>query len=101
MIRNRIIIILIMILLMPSAAYLEAAEQEVVMEIKGMTCLLCPLAVKKALKKVDGVSNVKVSYEKGEALFTVEETVADKVLINAVKKAGAYNGKIIKRKSKE
>jgi mercuric ion binding protein len=31
------------------------------------TCPVCPITVKKALSKVDGVSKVEVSYEKKEA----------------------------------
>ena len=34
-------------------------------KIKGMTCNHCVMAVTKALKEIDGISNVKVDLAKG------------------------------------
>jgi len=74
------------------------AEQQVVMEIEGMTCALCPLAIKRSLTKVPGVSEVNVSFEEKKAHLTVEDAVTDETLEEAVRKAGAYRGKVIERK---
>lgn len=51
-----------------------AAPQTVTLEVSGMTCSTCPITVKKALTKVDGVQQAKVSYEKREALVTFDDS---------------------------
>src|SRR5437667_10420048 len=40
-----------------------AATKTVTLNVPGMTCPTCPITIKKALNKVQGVSNVDVSYE--------------------------------------
>jgi len=44
-------------------------------KIKGMSCRHCVLAVSKALSAVDGVKDVRVDLEKGEASFEEERPV--------------------------
>lgn len=83
--------------LLLSAGYALAAQQ-VVMDIKGMTCELCPIAIKKSLEKVKGVKNVKVSFEEKKARLVAEDAATDKALEEAVGKAGGYSGKIVERK---
>ena len=57
-------------------------------KIKGMSCNHCVIAVTKALNGIDGLSNVKVSLEKGEASFDEAKPV-DRTLVNErIKKAG-------------
>jgi mercuric ion binding protein len=94
-------LVIIMALLLMSAVYVEAAEQKVVMEIEGMTCKLCPLAIKKSLSGVEGVEDVEVSLEEKKAWLTVEESVTNETLVDAVKKAGSFKGKVVERKIKE
>ncbi len=57
-------------------------------KIKGMSCNHCVAAVTKALGEIDGISNVKVSLEQGEAAFEEGKPVDDGTIKNAVKKAG-------------
>ncbi|HCP6936041.1 TPA: cation transporter, partial [Escherichia coli] len=40
-----------------------AATQTVTLAVPGMTCAACPITVKKALSKVEGVSKVDVGFE--------------------------------------
>jgi mercuric ion binding protein len=60
-----------------------AAPQTVTLEVPGMTCSTCPITVKMALMKVDGVQQAKVSYEKREAVVTFEdsETSVEKLML--------------------
>ena len=51
-----------------------AAVQTVTLDVAGMTCSSCPITVKKALTKVDGVQQVKTSFEKKEAVVTFDDT---------------------------
>ncbi len=90
-------IVLVTVLLLMTAINISAAEQNVVMEIKGMTCPLCPIAVKKSLTKIEGVRDVQVSLEEEKARLTVDESVIDATLIEAVKKAGSYKSKVVER----
>jgi periplasmic mercuric ion binding protein len=51
-----------------------AATQTVTLYVQNMTCAACPITVKKALSKVDGVSRIEVSLEKREAVVTFDDT---------------------------
>jgi mercuric ion binding protein len=53
-----------------------AAEQTVTLAVPGMTCAACPITVKAALNKVEGVQDVQVSYKQREARVTFEDTQA-------------------------
>jgi len=75
------------------------ADQLIIMEIEGMTCELWPLAIKKSLSAIEGVKDVKVSYEQGKAWMTVSESIENKILIDAVSRAGPYKSKVIERRS--
>lgn len=51
-----------------------AAQQTVTLDVPGMTCSTCPITVKKAVMKVDGVQQAKVSYERREAVVTFDDS---------------------------
>jgi mercuric ion binding protein len=66
-----------------------AASKTVTLNVPGMTCPACPITIKKALNKVDGVSKVEVSYEKKEARVTFDDAKTDtKALVKATTDAG-------------
>lgn len=68
---------------------LFAAEKIVTLDVKNMTCAMCPITVKKSLEKVDGVSAVKMSYDDKTALVTFDDaTTNDKILTEATTHAG-------------
>jgi periplasmic mercuric ion binding protein len=46
--------------------------ETVTLDVKNMTCALCPIIVKNALEKVPGVTNVKVDFEKKTAGVTFD-----------------------------
>ena len=50
-----------------------AAVQTVTLSVPGMTCAACPITVKKALSKVEGVNQVDVSFDKREAVVTFDD----------------------------
>ena len=50
-------------LVLSSVSVVAGAIKTVILEVQGMTCAACPITVKKALKKVPGVSVVKVDYK--------------------------------------
>lgn len=50
-----------------------AATQTVKLAVPGMTCASCPITVKKALSKVEGVSKTDVNFDKREAVVTFDD----------------------------
>lgn len=54
-----------------------AATKIVTLSVPSMTCAACPITVKKALIKVDGVTKTEVSFEKREAAVTFDDTKAN------------------------
>ena len=66
-----------------------AALQTVKLSVPGMTCAACPLTVKAALNKVDGVSQVDVSYPDREAVVTFDDSrTSVEALTDATTNAG-------------
>ena len=57
-------------------------------KVKGMTCNHCVMAVEKALNAIDGISDVKVDLDRGEASFEQDATVDIKAVHQAIAKAG-------------
>jgi len=57
-------------------------------KVKGMSCSHCVKAVTKALQAVDGVDQVKVSLETGEAAFEETMPVDMSVIKEKIRKAG-------------
>lgn len=50
-----------------------AATQTVTLSVPGMTCAACPITVKKAISKVEGVSKVDVTFETRKAVVTFDD----------------------------
>lgn len=50
-----------------------AAVQTVTLAVPGMTCAACPITVKKAISKVEGVSKIEVKFEQREAVVTFDD----------------------------
>lgn len=74
--------------LLPFAA-LAAAPQIVTLDVKNMTCAVCPITVRKALEKVPGVADVKVDFGARTATVTFDPDKANAgALINATMQAG-------------
>lgn len=71
------------------AAPVWAATQTVALAVPGMTCAACPITVKKALTKIDGVTKVEVSFENREAIVTFDDTKTNaQALTKATEDAG-------------
>lgn len=49
--------------LVGSTNVLAGELKTIALAVDGMTCSLCPITVKRALRKVEGVSEVNVKYE--------------------------------------
>lgn len=62
----------------------EKKTMEKTLEITGMMCGHCEMAVKKALEAVDGVESADVNHEKGTAVVTLSKEVSNDVLKKTV-----------------
>lgn len=71
------------------AAPAWATTQTVTLSVPGMTCAACPITVKHALSKVEGVSKTDVSFDKREAKVTFDDARAS---VQALMKATANAG---------
>ncbi|SCK37378.1 mercuric ion binding protein [Variovorax sp. HW608] len=60
---------------MPLAA-LAATPQTAVLDVKNMTCELCPVTVRKSLEKVPGVSQARIDFTRKTAtvMFDADKT---------------------------
>lgn len=67
-----------------------AATQTVTLFVPGMTCAACPITVKKALVKVDGVQKVEVSYEKLAAVVTFDDKKTNVQKLTQATEAAGY-----------
>ena len=69
------------------------ADKIAVIDVEGMTCPLCTVAVKHSLKKTPGVIKAKVKLNTKQATVRFKDDINESILLDAVKKAG-YKGKI-------
>ncbi len=87
---NKSIVTLVASTLLAAAiAPVSAATRTVTLSVPGMTCTACPITVKKALMKVEGVSNVDAAYQQLEAIVTFDDArTSVEALADASKSAG-------------
>jgi len=57
-------------------------------KVKGMSCQHCVMSVTKALSAIEGITDVQVSLEKGEATFNEKSPVPDQTIKDAITKIG-------------
>jgi mercuric ion binding protein len=67
----------------------QAATKTITLDVPGMTCKFCPITVRKALSKVDGVIEAKSDFESKTATVTFDDAkTSEKVLTEATASAG-------------
>jgi len=69
---------------------LFAAEKEVNLKVKGMTCQMCAATVKDTLMKTDGVKDAKIYVKEGKAVVKTEKDI-DVNAVNAKLKSHGYS----------
>lgn len=66
-----------------------AGSKTVTLAVSNMTCVTCPLTVKMALTKVEGVSKAAVNFDKKEAVVTFDDAKTNvAALVKATTDAG-------------
>ncbi len=78
-----------MVLCVALSAPAWAATKTVTLSVPGMTCAACPITIKKALSKIEGVEKIEITFEKKEVAVTFDDakTKVDD-LLEATKNAG-------------
>lgn len=72
-----------------SLAATAAPQRAVTLEVRNMTCALCPITVRKSLEQVSGVVTVRVDLGKKTATVTYDpEKVGPDALTRATANAG-------------
>lgn len=74
---------------------LFAAEKEVNLTVKGMTCQMCAANVKDTLMKTEGVKDAKIYLKEGKAVVKTEKDI-DMVALNAKLKTHGYSAEAAK-----
>ena len=81
--------ILLTAVLASMSSPLFAAQQTVTLDVPGMTCAACPITVKKAITRVDGVRKAEVDYDKRQAVVTYDDAKASvEQIVKATANAG-------------
>ena len=57
-------------------------------QIKGMSCMHCVGSVNKTLSEIEGITDVQVDLQKGEASYNEAESVSSDVIKDAIAKIG-------------
>ncbi len=73
---------------MSSTAF--AAVQTATLSVPGMNCSSCPITVKRALMNVDGVQQVKTSFEQREAVVTFDDSKTSVEKLSAASTNAGY-----------
>lgn len=69
---------------------MAAAQRTVTLDVKNMTCELCPITVKKSLEKVSGVRIVKIDFDKKTATVTYDSDKAQPSSLTAATTNAGY-----------
>lgn len=72
-----------------------ADEQNLSLSIENMTCAICPITVKTALGKVNGVLSVNVDLESNTAKVTYDDLVTDPQSVAAASTNAGYPAKLL------
>lgn len=72
-----------------------AAPATVTLSVPSMDCPVCPITVKKALTKVNGVTQAKVDFDKRQATVTFDDAKTDVQALTLATKNVGYPSKLI------
>ena len=69
------------VLLATGMSVASEADETVKFNVEKMTCATCPIAVRKAMQRVEGVKEVEVSLESKSAVVTFDPSVTTAIEI--------------------
>lgn len=84
---------LILTALVASAAWAES--RTITLSVPGMNCRMCPITVRKALEKVEGVEQAQVDYDNKTATVIYDDEKADAMKLTQATKDTGYPSKVV------
>ena len=81
----------------------DLTKNQVKVEVNGLSCPFCAYGLEKKLKKIEGISNLKIDIENGQATFDLAKgkNLANDKLKKIITDAGFTPGKITYIKTAE
>lgn len=73
-----------------------AASKTVTLSVANMTCAACPITVKKALSRVEGVEKTEVSYENKEVVVTYDDAKTNVEALTKATEGAGYPSEVKK-----
>ncbi|CAH9018020.1 mercury resistance system periplasmic binding protein MerP [Candidatus Nitrosacidococcus sp. I8] len=67
-----------------------AITRIITLSVSNMTCAACPITIKKALSRVDGVSKIDIAFDKHEAVVTYDDAKVDVQKLTETTKNSGY-----------
>lgn len=87
--RNFLLAMSISLIFLTPFAFGAVKTKTVTLDVPGMTCKFCPITIRKALEKVQGVTKVTSEYKTKTATVTYDPTKTNvEALTQATKNAG-------------
>lgn len=85
-------------LLVGHAPHAASANAETIeLAVSGMDCAACTVGIEKSLKRVPGVQDASIDFEKGKATVYAEKgKIPAAALIQAIRSAGPYSARVEK-----
>ena len=81
----------------PQSAKTTAVDSKVIIPVEGLSCASCSFAVRRALKKMDGVKSIERGPHEDEALVTYDASkVKPEQLVEAINSLGFKAGRPVK-----
>lgn len=85
----------ILVLALSVASLAWAAPQSVILSVPGMDCAACPITVKKALTRVEGVSKAEVSFEKRQAVVWFDDAKTSAAALTRATTNAGYPSSVV------
>lgn len=86
--------ILLALLLSVTALPVLAATRNVTLKVLGMTCAACPITVKTALSRVQGVKKVTVHFRQREVVVTFDDSRTNAKALTATTADAGYPSRV-------
>jgi mercuric ion binding protein len=80
--------------LVTSVSLASDSDETVTFDVEKMTCATCPIAVRKAMQRVDGVKEVEVSLENESAVVTYDPSATTAAEIGQVSTDVGFPAKV-------
>lgn len=90
---KKILITLVLVVVNTAPAF--ATIKTVKLTVPSMSCAACPITVKKALNKVDGVTKAEVSYARREVVVTFDDVKTNVITLTRATTEAGYPSAIV------